>query len=112
MNKDFALIALVALALIGCDNGAARREAIEKARAQVQRIVEDLDNRTTESGVYVRVKDDEIKESDPWGTRVQISYSQGGVAETVSARSAGPDRQFHTDDDLVAQGMSANLKGI
>jgi hypothetical protein len=96
----------------GCDNGAAKRAIIERAQAQVRRISADLDKRTTETGVYVRTKEDEIKEEDPWGTQIQISYSQGGVAETVNVRSAGPDRAFHTNDDVVAGGISANLKGI
>ena len=30
----------------------------------------------------------------------------------MSVRSAGPDREFHTADDVVAQGVAANLKGI
>jgi hypothetical protein len=100
------------LTAVGCDNGAARRELIEKGQSQVRRIASELDGKTTVTGVYVRVEKDEIKESDPWGTQVQVVYSQGGVAETVSVRSAGPDREFHTDDDLVASGISANFKGI
>lgn len=107
---------LVGVLATGCDNGAARRAAEEKireqAQAQVRRIAEDLDKQTTETGVYIRVAEDEIKEKDPWGTQIKISYSQGGVAEVVSIRSAGPDRVFQSNDDVVAQGMSANLKGI
>jgi hypothetical protein len=96
------------LALAGCgtDNSA------ERATAQVQRIADDLDRRTTETGVYIRVDDDEFKETDPWKTRIQVAYSQGGVAETVEVRSAGPDREFYTSDDIVAARMVANLKGI
>ena len=100
----------------GCDNGAARRAAEEKTRekaqAQVRRIAEDLDKQTTETGVYVRVKEDEIKDKDPWGTQIKITYSQGGTTEIVSVRSAGADREFQTNDDVVAQGMATNLKGI
>src|SRR5205085_5760550 len=97
---------------IGCDDGAAAHAAGERAQAQVRRIAADLDSRTTETGVYIRVKENEIKEHDPWDTPVQVRYAQGGVAEVVSVRSAGPDRQFHTADDVVAQGMATNLKGI
>ena len=114
-NRRFKVASAVAVAiltLLGCDNGAARRAAIEKAQAQVRRIAEELDKRTTETGVYMRVKEDEIKENDPWGTRLSISYSQGGVAETIAVRSAGPDRELHTDDDVVANGMAMNFKGV
>jgi hypothetical protein len=103
------LTATCLLMATGCGDSAARRE---KAEAQVRRIAADLDKKTTESGSYVRVKEGDIMESDPWGTRVQVSYEQGGVAEVVSVRSAGADREFHTDDDLVALGVAANLKGI
>lgn len=116
MNTSSRSVSVVATVVFflsgtGCDNPVARRE-IERAEAQVRRIAADLDKMTTEKGVYVRVKEDEIKENDPWGTQVQVSYSQGGVAEVVSVRSAGPDRQFHSDDDVVAQGMAANFKGV
>lgn len=108
-----ALLALAGLSLAGgCDGGAARRAEIEKAQRQVARIVEDLDQRTTGSGVYIRVQEGEIKEQDPWGTPVNVSYSQGGVAEVVKVRSAGPDRVFQTDDDIASQGMAANFKGV
>jgi hypothetical protein len=107
-----AWAAALGLVVLGCDNGAARREMVERAESQVRRIAADLDKKTTDAGVYLRVKEDEIKEADPWGTRVQVSYSQGGVAEVLTVRSAGPDREFQTKDDLMAQGMAANLKGI
>ena len=113
----YAILSVSLLACFtGCENRAALqqawRAAIEKAEAQVERIAEELDKRTTEAGVYVRVKDGEVNEKDPWGTPIKVSYSQGGVAEVLSVRSAGPDHEFNTDDDLVAQGLAMNLKGI
>jgi hypothetical protein len=86
--------------------------ARDRAAAQIQRIADDLDSKTTATGVYIRIKDDDLKETDPWGTRITASYSQGGIAEMIDVRSAGPDREFHTNDDLVTQRMSANLKGV
>lgn len=83
-----------------------------KAQAQVRRIAEELDKRTTETGVYVRPKEDELQEFDPWNSKIQIAYSQGGVSEMIIVRSAGPDRVFHTPDDLGARGMSMNMKGV
>jgi len=85
---------------------------IDQARAQVGRIATDLDQRTAETGVYQKVDPDQIQETDPWGRPLKIDYSQGGIAETVTVRSAGPDGEFHSDDDLVASGVSANFKGI
>ncbi len=108
----FGLFAFGVVGFLGCDSSASKREIVEKARAQVQRIADELDSKTTETGIYIRVKEDEVKESDPWGTPVQVSYSQGGVSEMVHVRSAGPDRLLQTEDDVVAMGMTANLKGI
>ncbi len=111
--RILTVISLLVVAVsAGCDTGAARRAQIEQAEAQVARIVEDLDGRTTETGVYIRVEEGELGERDPWGTEISVGYSQGGVAETVTVRSAGPDGEFQTDDDIVASGMAANLKGI
>ncbi len=98
----------VSFVTAGCGDNHSR----ERAEAQIQRLADDLDAKTTETGVYIRVKADEVKEIDPWGTRIKINYSQGGVAETIEVRSAGPDREFHTNDDLATQRMTANLKGI
>lgn len=104
------IITLIAVA--GCDLGQARREAIKRAEAQVRRLGLELDQQTTKTGSYIRVKDAEIKELDPWNTKLSVSYTQGGVAEVIQVRSAGPDRKFHTDDDIVDQRFAANLKGI
>lgn len=117
-NGDFGSVcrqvaATVAAGLVliaGCDNSA--RIALEKANAQVKRIAEDLDKRTTATGVFVRVKEDEIKEVDPWGVVIKVSYSQGGIAEVISVRSAGPDKELFSRDDVVAETIAANFKGI
>lgn len=115
MNRHLLVRALALGVLflfsVGCENAARKRE-IENAQAQVRRIAADLDRRTTDTGVYIRVKEDEIVENDPWDTRVMVSYSQGGIAEIVSVRSAGPDKLFHSNDDLVAQKSTTNFKGV
>jgi hypothetical protein len=97
---------------VGCEVKVGKRADVIQAQAQVRQIVDELDKRTTETGVYIRVKDGEIDEKDPWGTTVRIAYSQGGIAEVISVRSAGPDRKFHTDDDEVAESVAANFKGV
>ncbi len=103
--------AAITLACIaGCASES--QEQIDRATAQVQRLTEELDSRTTDAGVYVRVDDKDVKETDPWGTTLQVVYAQGGVAETLTVRSAGPDRAFHTADDIQAVATVVNLKGI
>lgn len=109
--QSLLLLPLLFLAA-GCGNPIARQEAIDKTKAQVSRIAEELDKRTDKAGVYVRVEEGDLKERDPWGTPIKVSYAQGGVAEVLRVCSAGPDREFHTEDDVQVLGMSANFKGL
>jgi hypothetical protein len=101
-------VVVVGLYLAGADE---RRLKVE-ARAQVRRWAGQLDARTTETGVYVRHPAGPLAEADPWGTPLTVAYAQGGFAETVTVASAGPDRAFHTDDDLVETRSAVNLKGV
>src|SRR5262249_52220834 len=82
------------------------------ARAQVTRWADQLHGQTTDAGVYVRRAGDQLPETDPWGTPLQIAYAQGGFSETLTVRSAGPDREFYTEDDILVQRSVVNLKGI
>jgi len=108
--QDFRLIALALVSTSVVATGCSDDRSRERAEAQIQRLADDLDARTTDTGIYIR--EDDVRETDPWGKRIKVTYSQGGVAEMIEVRSAGPDGEFHTTDDLVAQRMAANLKGI
>jgi len=88
------------------------RDLRSKAVSQCQRWAEKLDAQTTDTGVYERWPTEELPEVDPWGHKLRVLYSQGGVAETVTVRSAGPDGEWHTADDIATMRFSANLKGI
>ena len=84
----------------------------ETAKAQCERWVDRLDKQTTNAGVYVRWNGEELPDDDPWGRPLQVSYSQGGLAEHLEVRSLGPDGESHTKDDVVAGRQSVNLKGV
>lgn len=105
-------VALACLATLGLVHLYAASQRAADAGAQVSRWAEELDSRTTEAGVYVRHPANQLPEDDPWGTPLNVTYAQGGLAETLTVRSAGPDRVFHTPDDIVAQRSVVNLKGI
>ena len=105
--------ALVCVATIAIVFLYAADQRAADARAQVSRWVEQLHGQTTETGVYVRHPGgNQLPENDPWGTPLNVTYAQGGFAETLTVRSAGPDRVFHTQDDIVAQRSVMNFKGI
>lgn len=100
------LLILAPLCLSGCT------DKVETARTQVTRWADRLDRQTTETGVYVRHQGEQLPERDPWGLPLKVVYEQGGVAEVIVVSSAGPDGEFDTEDDIIQQRMSANLKGL
>ena len=45
---------------------------------------------------------DHLQLTDSWGTKVQIDRNSWGAQTYFMARSAGPDKQFNTPDDVMA----------
>jgi hypothetical protein len=89
-----------------------RQAAIDNARAQCRQWADKLDKETTETGVYIRWQGETLPDKDPWGNELRVDYSQGGVAESLTVRSLGPDGKSHTDDDIIEQRYSVNFKGV
>jgi hypothetical protein len=104
-----ALICISTITIV-LSNAATQRAA--DALAAVTRWAEELHAQTTDAGVYVRHPGNQLPENDPWGTPLNVTYTQGGFAERLTVRSAGPDRTFYTQDDIVAQRSVVNLRGI
>jgi hypothetical protein len=71
-----------------------------------------LDQQTKDTGVYVRWEGETLPDADPWGNPLQVSYTQGGLAEALEVRSLGRDGQTHTADDVVVNRMVMNFKGV
>jgi hypothetical protein len=90
----------------------AAKQRVADAHAQVTRWAEQLHAQTTEAGVYLRHPANQLPENDAWGTPLNVAYNQGGFAETLTVRSAGPDGVFYTQDDILAQRSVINLGGI
>jgi hypothetical protein len=84
----------------------------QQATAMCNRWADELDRKTTDTGVYVRWEGERLPEKDPWGNDLRVAYSQGGVAETLEVRSLGPDGVPNTADDVVAHRMAVNFKGV
>src|SRR5439155_11656419 len=97
MKRPFIIVlgsVVVSLSIFGVvrHNMAIQRTA--EAHAQVIRWAEQLHGQTTDAGVYVRHPGNQLAENDPWGTPLSVAYAQGGFAEMVTVRSAGPDQAF------------------
>jgi hypothetical protein len=97
------------LLLVGCEALDARPE---QARAIVRRTADEFDKQTAKNGSYIRDREGMLAQTDPWGTKLRLSYSSGGVAEELSVCSAGPDKEFDTDDDIAEQRLTATLAGV
>lgn len=106
----YAGIVLVAVVLLAFAWYTGRK--VDRADVQVRRLADELDRRTTDAGVYIRPEERDVQEEDPWGKPIEVTYSQGGIAEVLVVRSAGPDRTFDTEDDIRERRIAANLKGI
>lgn len=85
---------------------------LPEARRLVATWADKLDGQTTDTGVYIRWPNGTLPEDDPWGQALRVAYSQGGVAEHLTVRSAGPDGIDHTPDDVAATRHAVNLKGF
>lgn len=105
-------ILLCAAAAVLVITSVASSRRLGEARAQVSRWAEQLHGQTTDTGIYIRHPGNPLPENDPWGTPLVVNYAQGGFAETLTVRSAGPDRAFHTQDDIVERRTLLNFKGI
>jgi hypothetical protein len=88
-----------------------QRAAEERARSQVRAWAEKLDANTTVTGSYIRPQAEELPEIDPWGKTLRVNYTNEGVAEKLTVRSAGPDKTFFTDDDIDEVRMTGSLEG-
>lgn len=95
------------------------RPAYEKkvqAESLVKHWAEKLNSQRTESGSFIRYAESDqsdIEETlDPWGQRLCVTYTRGGMLQTMHVRSAGPDGKHHTHDDIVRGGYTGNLSGI
>lgn len=97
----------------GC-NGQAQLEAARRAEAeaQVAAFADRLRQQVTPTASFERIDPADVKELDPWGQRLQLTYYQGGVTETFEVRSIGGDGRRQTEDDIVRTGTLLNFKGV
>jgi len=115
MNRSFLVFVGVALVCITTNSIVRHHAASQRAAeayAQVSRWAEELHRQTTDAGVYIRHPANQLPENDPWGTPLNVTYAQGGFAETLTVRSAGPDGVLFTQDDVLVQRSVVNFKGI
>jgi hypothetical protein len=88
----------------------------KQAGAQTRRLViewaDKLDQRLTAAGVYVHWETESLPDQDAWGTPLHVTYKDERVYEQVIVKSAGKDKIFGNNDDIVEKRKQINMKGI
>ncbi len=91
----YSILLVVFYLLAGCADH--RRDAL----AQVKAIANQADSSISADGGYKPIICIDV---DPWGTPIRLSYeSMDQGTQYLFVRSAGPDREFETADDLRAR---------
>jgi uncharacterized protein YfaS (alpha-2-macroglobulin family) len=79
---------------------------------QMSRVLQGLDKTTRHGGLEREVKsvveDDERGPRDAWGTRLRVEKARWNNDGSIVVRSAGPDRTFDTEDDLMVTVAARN----
>src|SRR5262249_22987990 len=82
--------------------------------AMVQRVGERLAN--DKSGTVFRRPGEgmvfDLPERDAWGTPLHVVYGRHTVSETLTLRSAGPDRDYNSQDDIVFEASAYTAAGV
>jgi hypothetical protein len=100
-------LAAIALVVVLADWRArdkyARREA-ERARASeaAVRLADEYAKDTDSDGRFARKPDGPLGENDVWGRPFRLTYRPGTFSDGLEVRSAGPDGEWNTWDDVVA----------
>jgi hypothetical protein len=100
---QIAMIVVVVLVIDWRYRQKAEREAAERARASetAARIVDELAKNTDADGRFVRKPEGQLPETDVWGRSFRLAYQPGNFSDGLEVRSAGPDGEWNTRDDVV-----------
>ena len=81
----------------------AKREADRAATSEtVARAADEVAKDTDSEGRFVRKPEGPLPETDVWGRPLRLAYKPGVLSDGLEVRSAGPDGEWNTWDDVVA----------
>lgn len=100
-------LAVIALIVVLADWRArekyAKREADRAATSEtVARVADEFTKDTDSDGRFVRKPEGPLPETDVWGRQLRLAYKPGNFSDGLEVRSAGPDGEWNTWDDVVA----------
>jgi hypothetical protein len=80
----------------------AKREADRAATSETAaRLADDVAKDTDSDGRFVRKPEGPLPETDAWGRPFRLAYKPGRLSDGLEIRSAGPDGEWNTRDDVV-----------
>lgn len=111
INKQllFFIILILVIFLLTHDWTSSEEKA---THAQLKSWANQLDQRVTPAGIYIRWESDTLPEKDAWGTPLKVYYTNESIAEKLWVKSAGADKQWNTEDDLIKSKLQINGVGI
>jgi hypothetical protein len=79
----------------------AKREADRAATSETAaRLADEFAKDTDAEGRFVRKPEGPLPETDAWGRQLRLSYKPGLLSDGLEVRSAGPDGEWNTWDDV------------
>jgi hypothetical protein len=80
----------------------AKREADRAATSEtVVLVADELAKDTDSDGRFLRKPEGPLPETDAWGRPLRLTYKPGVLSDGLEVRSAGPDGEWNTWDDVV-----------
>ncbi len=80
----------------------ARQEAERTATSETAtRLADEIAKDTDPNGRFVRKPVGPLSETDAWGRALRLDYQPGTLSDGLEVRSAGPDGEWNTRDDVV-----------
>jgi hypothetical protein len=101
---QIALIFVVVIVVDWRYDRKAAREAAERTRASetAGRLVDEFAKDVDSEGRFVRKQPEgPLPDADAWGRQFRLAYQPGTFSDGLEVRSAGPDGEWSTWDDVV-----------
>src|SRR5439155_16970122 len=103
LETKLIIVVVLVLVMDWRSNQRQTRREVERADTSetATRLADELAKDTDSDGRFVRKAEGPLPETDAWGRPFRLSYKTGTLSETLEVRSAGPDGEWETRDDVV-----------
>lgn len=110
----FKIAVIVVIVLVIDWRSREKKAKLEAERAATSetavRLADEFAKDTDSDGRYVRKPEGALPETDAWGRQFRLAYKPGRLSDGLEVRSAGPDGEWSTRDDVVVP-RSSQISG-